>query len=69
LGILAVHRAGVATIGATKGGVLTTGLQYSSDLERILEGRLPAAGTAGGTSQPSPLAQPHLQGAAGFITE
>ncbi len=45
------------------------GLRYSSDLERILKGRLTAAGPQTPPSPARPTAEPRLQGAAGFMLE
>jgi pilus assembly protein CpaC len=47
----------------------TQGLQFSSDIERILLGRLTAAPADGATLPTSPATAPHLRGSAGFILE
>jgi pilus assembly protein CpaC len=47
----------------------TEGLQLSSDIERILLGRLTAMPADGTTPPNNPATTPHLRGAAGFILE
>ncbi len=47
----------------------TDGLQFSSDIERILLGRLTAVPAAGSASLGTPTPRPHLRGAAGFMLE
>jgi pilus assembly protein CpaC len=47
----------------------TDGFQFSSDIERILLGRLTPVLPTGGASPNPPPSTPHLHGAAGFILE
>jgi pilus assembly protein CpaC len=47
----------------------TEGFQYSSDIERILLGRLTTVLPSGGAPPQPPAATPHLHGAAGFMLE
>jgi pilus assembly protein CpaC len=47
----------------------TEGLRFSSDIERILLGRLTAAPVEGAPSPTSPSTAPHLRGSAGFMLE
>ena len=47
----------------------TDGFQFSSDIERILLGRLTPVLPTGGASPNPPASTPHLHGAAGFILE
>ena len=47
----------------------TEGLQLSSDIERILLGRLTAMPADGTTPPNNPATAPHLRGSAGFILE